>query len=51
MFAEVPQLRQVSRRAVTLSLVLCLTVLLCGSVARAQSVAFINPESLTKFTG
>jgi len=43
MFAEVPQLRQVSRRAVTLSLVLCLTVLLCGSVARAQSVAFINP--------
>ena len=43
MFAEVLQLRQVSRRAVTLSLVLCLTVLLCGSVARAQSVAFINP--------
>src|SRR5262249_3404441 len=43
MFAEVPQLRQVSRRAVTLSLVLCLTVLLYGSVARAQSVAFINP--------
>src|SRR6516165_6385248 len=43
MFAEVPQLRQVSRRAVTLSLVLCLTVPLCGSVARAQSVAFINP--------
>src|SRR5262249_30077178 len=43
MFAEVPQLRQVSRRAVSLSLAFCLAVVLCGSVARAQSVAFINP--------
>ncbi|HEX4827273.1 MAG TPA: ABC transporter substrate-binding protein [Xanthobacteraceae bacterium] len=41
MFAEVPQ--QANRRAVSLSLALCLAVLLCGSVARAQSVAFINP--------
>ena len=39
MFAEV----QASRRAVSLSLALCLAVLLCGSAARAQSVAFINP--------
>lgn len=30
-------------RAVTLSLVICLAILLCGAVARAQSVAFINP--------
>src|SRR5262249_34983901 len=44
MFAEVPQLRQVSRRAVTLSLVLCLPVLLHGSFARGQFVAFINRE-------
>src|SRR5262252_5253083 len=43
MFAEVPQPQQASRRAVSLSLALCLAVLLCGSVARAQSVAFINP--------
>ena len=43
MFAEVPQPQQASRRAVSLSLALCLGVLLCGSVARAQSVAFINP--------
>jgi ABC-type sugar transport system substrate-binding protein len=41
MFREVPQ--QASRRAVSLSLALCLAVLLGGSVARAQSVAFINP--------
>lgn len=41
MLPEVPQ--QASRRAVSLGLALCLTVLLCGSVARAQSVAFINP--------
>src|SRR5262249_58447052 len=39
--AEVPQ--QPSRGAVILGVGLCLTVLLCGSVARAQSVAFINP--------
>jgi ABC-type sugar transport system substrate-binding protein len=31
------------RRAVTSSLALCLSILLCGSVAHAQSVAFINP--------
>src|SRR4030081_1283592 len=31
------------RRAVTSGLALCLSILLCGSVARAQSVAFINP--------
>ncbi len=43
MIAEAPQPRQSSRRAVELGLALCLTVLLCGSVARAQSVAFINP--------
>ena len=43
MFAEVPQPQQATRRAVSLSLALCLAVLLCGSVARAQSVAFINP--------
>jgi ABC-type sugar transport system substrate-binding protein len=43
MFPEVPQPQQASRRAVSLSLALCLAVLLCGSVARAQSVAFINP--------
>jgi ABC-type sugar transport system substrate-binding protein len=41
MFAEAPQ--QASRRAASLSLALCLAVLLCGSVAHAQSVAFINP--------
>ena len=51
MFAEVPQPRQATRRAVSLSFALCLAVLLCGSVARAQSVAFINLESLTRFTG
>jgi ABC-type sugar transport system substrate-binding protein len=43
MIAEAPQPRQSSRRAVEFGLALCLTVLLCGSVARAQSVAFINP--------
>jgi ABC-type sugar transport system substrate-binding protein len=43
MLPEVPQPQQASRRAVSLSLALCLAVLLCGSVARAQSVAFINP--------
>ena len=43
MFAEVPQPPQVGRRAVSLRLALCLAVVLCGSVARAQSVAFINP--------
>jgi ABC-type sugar transport system substrate-binding protein len=43
MFAEVPQPPQVGRRAVGLGLALCLAVVLCGSVARAQSVAFINP--------
>src|SRR5258708_29413829 len=43
MFAEVPQPQQVGRRAVSLGLALCLAVVLCGSVARAQSVAFINP--------
>jgi len=43
MFAGVPQPQQAGRRAVSLSLALCLAVLLCGSVARAQSVAFINP--------
>jgi ABC-type sugar transport system substrate-binding protein len=31
------------RCAVSLGLALCLAVVLCGSVARAQSVAFINP--------
>jgi len=43
MIAEAPQPRQSSRRAVEFGLALCLTVLLCGSVARAQSAAFINP--------
>jgi ABC-type sugar transport system substrate-binding protein len=43
MIAEAPQPRQSSRRAVEFGLALCLTVLLCGSVAHAQSVAFINP--------
>src|SRR5262249_19961087 len=43
MIAEAPQPRQHGRRAVKSSLAVCLTVLLCGSVARAQSVAFINP--------
>ncbi|MBV8111918.1 MAG: ABC transporter substrate-binding protein [Hyphomicrobiales bacterium] len=43
MFAELAQPQQVTRRAVSLSLALCLAVVLCGSVARAQSVAFINP--------
>src|SRR3989440_1688822 len=43
MFAEVPQPPQVGRRAVSLGLALCLAVVLCGSDARAQSVAFINP--------
>src|SRR6266446_8790103 len=43
MFAEVPQPPQVGRCAVSLGLALCLAVVLCGSVARAQSVAFINP--------
>jgi ABC-type sugar transport system substrate-binding protein len=31
------------RQAVISSLTLCLSILLCGSIARAQSVAFINP--------
>ena len=43
MFAEAAQLQQVRRRAVSLSLALGLAVVLYGSVARAQSVAFINP--------
>jgi ABC-type sugar transport system substrate-binding protein len=43
MFAEAAQPQQVRRRAVSLSLALGLAVVLCGSVARAQSVAFINP--------
>ena len=43
MFAEEAQPQQVRRRAVSLSLALGLAVVLCGSVARAQSVAFINP--------
>ncbi len=43
MIAEAPRPWQSSRRAVELGLALCLTVLLWGSVARAQSVAFINP--------
>ena len=43
MFAELAQPQQVPRRAVSLGLALCLAVVLCGSVARAQSVAFINP--------
>ena len=43
MFAEASQPQQVRRRAVSLSLALGLAVVLCGSVARAQSVAFINP--------
>jgi ABC-type sugar transport system substrate-binding protein len=43
MFAEASQPQQVRRRAVSLSLALGLAVMLCGSVARAQSVAFINP--------
>src|SRR5262249_20959872 len=42
MFAEEAQ-QQVRRRAVSLSLALGLSVVLYGSVARAQSVAFINP--------
>lgn len=34
---------QSDRRAISLSVALCLAILLCGAVARAQSVAFINP--------
>jgi ABC-type sugar transport system substrate-binding protein len=43
MSAEAPQPRQHGRRAVKSGLALCVAILLCGSVARAQSVAFINP--------
>jgi ABC-type sugar transport system substrate-binding protein len=44
MVAEVAQPPRVSRRrAASLGLALCLAVVLCGSAARAQSVAFINP--------
>jgi ABC-type sugar transport system substrate-binding protein len=43
MFAEVAQPQQIRRRAVSLGLALGLAVVLYGSVARAQSVAFINP--------
>ena len=43
MFAEAAQPQQVRRRAASLSLALGLAVVLYGSVARAQSVAFINP--------
>src|SRR5258708_3765542 len=43
MFAGVPQQQEVGRRGVRLGLALCLAVVRCGSVARAQSVAFINP--------
>ena len=35
--------KQSDRWATTLSLALCLGILLCSAVARAQSVAFINP--------
>src|SRR5215470_3792356 len=35
--------QQSSYRAVALCLAVCAAILLCGSVARAQSVAFINP--------
>jgi ABC-type sugar transport system substrate-binding protein len=43
MFADAAQPQQVRRRAASLSLALGLAVVLYGSVARAQSVAFINP--------
>jgi ABC-type sugar transport system substrate-binding protein len=48
MTEDAPDWEQSSHRAATSRLalrvaVLCLATLLCGSVARAQSVAFINP--------
>jgi ABC-type sugar transport system substrate-binding protein len=43
MTEEVQERQQSNYRAVTLCLALCAAILLCGSVARAQSVAFINP--------
>ena len=43
MFAEAAQPQQVRRRDASLSLALGLAIVLYGSVARAQSVAFINP--------
>src|SRR5438876_4128451 len=43
MIEDAQERQQSNYRAVALHLALCAAVLLCGSVARAQSVAFINP--------
>src|SRR5438309_3562648 len=43
MIEDAQERQQSNYRAVSLGLALCLAVVLCGSVARAQSVAFINP--------
>jgi ABC-type sugar transport system substrate-binding protein len=43
MTEEVQERQQSNYRAVTLCLALCAAILLCGSLARAQYVAFINP--------
>lgn len=43
MTEDAPERQQSNYRAVSLRFALCAAVLLCGSVARAQSVAFINP--------
>ena len=43
MTEDAPERQQPNYRAVSLRFALCAAVLLCGSVARAQSVAFINP--------
>jgi ABC-type sugar transport system substrate-binding protein len=43
MTEDAPERQQSNYRAVSLRVALCAAALLCGSVARAQSVAFINP--------
>jgi ABC-type sugar transport system substrate-binding protein len=43
MTEDAQERQQSNYRAVALRFALCAAVLLCGSVARAQSVAFINP--------
>jgi ABC-type sugar transport system substrate-binding protein len=43
MTEDAQEREQSNYRAVALRFALCAAVLLCGSVARAQSVAFINP--------
>ena len=43
MIDDAQERKRFNGRAVTLCLALCVTALLCPTVARAQSVAFINP--------